>query len=197
MESTSRPQIIVLAGPNGAGKSTAAAHLLPEGMTFVNADEVAKCLPGYPSKAADIWAGRIVLERLDELEWQRADFAVETTLASRSLAPRIVRLRRSGYFFHLIFIWSPSADLSVQRVAERVRRGGHDIPEETIRRRYEAGIKNFFMLYRPLADTWAVYDTSQGQGDLPDLIAEGRMGEGVQAHEPHLWRRMQEGGSDV
>jgi predicted ABC-type ATPase len=191
---TSQPLVIVMAGPNGAGKSTAAAHLLPEGMTFVNADEIAKTLPDYPSRSADIQAGRLVLERLDELERQRADFAVETTLASRSLAARIARLRQSGYHFRLIFAFLPDADTAVRRVAGRVLQGGHDIPEETIRRRYRAGINNFFHLYQPLADKWSVYDTTQFAP--PTLIAEGIMGGSVRIVDPDSWRRMQEGGRD-
>ncbi len=192
---TSKPQVIVIAGPNGAGKSTAAAHLLPQGMTYVNADEVAKQLPGYPSKAVDIEAGRLVLRQMDELEEGRLDFAVETTLASRSLAARIVRLRKSGYQFRLLFIWVPSADFSVRRVAERVLRGGHDIPEETIRRRYQAGIKNFFSLYLPLADVWDLY-VNTIPGARPTMIAEGIMGEDVRVCEPHLWQLVREGVSD-
>ena len=180
-----QPQIIVLAGPNGAGKSTAAAHLLPRGTTFVNADEVAKTLPGYPSTAADIEAARLVLERMDELEQERTSFAVETTLSSRSLAPRIARLRRSGYRFQLFFLFVPNADLNVERVATRVRQGGHFIPEETIRRRHKAGIHNFFKLYRPLADGWAVYETIEV--GLPTLIADGRMDEVLQIEDPNLW----------
>lgn len=192
---TTTPQIIVLAGPNGAGKSTAAAHLLPERFTFVNADEVAKGLPGYPSRAVDLLAGRLVLERMDELEAARRDFAVETTLASRSLAARVVRLRRSGYRFHLLFLWVPDAAFSVERVAERVALGGHDIPEETIRRRYVAGIRNFFTLYRPLADEWGLY-INTALGERPRMIAEGIMGQDVQVHEPHLWRLVQSEVSD-
>jgi predicted ABC-type ATPase len=188
------PQVVVIAGPNGAGKSTAAAYLLPEGMTFINADEIAKTLPGDPSPAADLHAGRLALERMDELERQRADFAVETTLASRSLASRIDRLRRSGYQFRLIFLWSPGADFSVQRVAARVRAGGHDIPEDTIRRRYRAGIKNFFELYQPQADKWAVYDTKQL--GTPRLIAEGTIDLGAFILDPETWQRMWEGTTD-
>ena len=100
---------------------------------------------------------------------------METTLASRSLAPRIARLRRSGYEFRLVFLFVPNADFSVERVAGRVRQGGHHIPEETIRRRYMAGIKNFFALYRPLADSWAVHDTTKI--GCPAVIARGRMDE--------------------
>lgn len=183
------PQVIVIAGPNGAGKSTAAGWLLPKEMTFVNADEVAKILPGYPSRAADLEAGRIVLEQLDELERRRSDYAVETTLAGRSLAARVVRLRRAGYRFRLVFLWTLSAEFSRQRVAARVRAGGHDIPEETIRRRYGAGLRNFFALYQPIADKWEVYSSLQATAQL---IAEGIMGGEARISDPDLWHRMRE-----
>jgi predicted ABC-type ATPase len=182
-------QVIVLAGPNGAGKSTAAAHLLPPGIVFVNADEVAKTLPGYPSVAVDIQAGRLVLEQMDALERERKSFAVETTLSSRSLAPRIARLRRSGYWFRLLFLFVPTADLSVQRVMTRVRQGGHSIPEDTIRRRHGAGIDNFFSLYRPLADRWSVHDTTKV--GCPPIIAQGRMQEVDAVIDPALWSTLE------
>ena len=162
-------------------------------MIFINADEVAKGLPGYPSRAVDVQAGRLVRNRMDELEKARLDFAVETTLTSRSLVARIQRLRGSGYFFRLIFIWLPSADLAVQRVAERVRRGGHHIPEETIRRRYGAGVRNFFSLYQPTADHWGLYENTT-PGDPPLIIAEGIMRSDVRIYEPHLWQLAQQGG---
>ncbi len=145
---------IVLAGPNGSGKSTAASALLHSSVTFVNADEIARGLPGYPSRPVDLEAGRLALARMDRLAEIRADFAFETTLASRSLASRVTRLKSAGYFFQLIFLCAPNADFSVQRVASRVSAGGHDVPEETIRRRYRAGLVNFCELYRPLADRW-------------------------------------------
>jgi predicted ABC-type ATPase len=184
------PLIIVIAGPNGAGKSTAAAHLLPSEIPFLNADEIAKGLPGYPSQSADIQAGRILLTQMDNLEAQGTDFAVETTLASRSLAPRIARLRRSGYLFHLAFAFLPDPGMAVLRVAGRVRLGGHNIPEETIRRRYQAGLSNFFQLYQPMADRWFVCDTTRPSPLR--LIAEGRMGEAVQIEDPVSWNLMQE-----
>ena len=184
------PLFIVIAGPNGAGKSTAAAHLLPEGIRFLNADEIAKSLPGYPSQAADIQAGRILLSELADLEGMKADFSVETTLASRSLAPRVARLRRAGYEFRLAFAFLPAPEMAVSRVAGRVRQGGHNIPEETIRRRYRAGISNFFELYQPLADRWFVYDTTRPSPLR--LIAEGIMSEVVQIEDPVAWNLMQE-----
>lgn len=181
---THQPVVVVLGGPNGAGKSTSAEVVLPSGITFLNADEVAKTLPHYPSSAADLEAGRLVLERMDELERRKEDFAVETTLASRSLAARVRRLRSEGYLFRLIYVWSASAEFSVERVAERVRVGGHDIPENVIRRRYRASLRNLFELYLPLADLWDVHDNTGQEG--PRLIAE-RLQTGEVVHDPTLW----------
>jgi predicted ABC-type ATPase len=128
------PLVVVLSGPNGAGKSTAADQILPTELMFLNADEIAKTLPGYPSPGVDRQAARRILEMLDSLEERRAGFSVETTLASRSLAHRLVRLRSVGYVVRLIYLWTPSPEFSIWRVAERVRAGGHGIPEDAIRR---------------------------------------------------------------
>jgi predicted ABC-type ATPase len=186
---SSQPQVIVVAGPNGAGKSTAAAYFLPEEMTFVNADEIARELPGYPSPKTDRVAARLHLAKLDELEERRADLAVETTLASRSLAPRISRLRTLGYRFRLIFLYLPDVEMAVKRVAGRVLLGGHGIPEETIRRRYRAGIRNFFELYQPFADDWSVYHTIETAP--PKIIAGGIMNKMPLILNAELWSRMQ------
>jgi predicted ABC-type ATPase len=190
--SPSQPLFIVLAGPNGSGKSTSAATLLPPTVTFVNADEIAKDLSGYPSNRADVEAGRIALERMDQLAASRSDFAIETTLASRSLAVRAERLKRAGYHFRLLFLWSPSPDLSIARVASRVIAGGHNVPEEVIRRRYRAGLINFRELYRPLADSWMVYDNTRMSG--PEPIAEGRGLEVTNLARAELWTGFDEEG---
>ncbi len=165
------PQFVIIAGPNGAGKSTAAPALLPKSIPYINADEIAKALPPN-SINRDIEASRRLLEHCDRLEQERRDFAIETTLASRSLARRIQRLQRIGYQFNLFFLWLPNEDLAVQRVKERVRAGGHNIPEATIRRHYRLGLQNFVSLYRPLADLWAVFRNLQP--GAPELIASGR-----------------------
>ena len=111
-----------------------------------------------------------MLTRLKQLAAARESFAFETTLASRTFAPWIADLIKQGYAFHLIFLWLPSPDLAVNRVAERVRAGGHHVPEEVIRRRYVKGILNLFSLYMPIATTWRVYDS---EGSVPRLIAAG------------------------
>jgi predicted ABC-type ATPase len=119
--------VIVLAGPNGAGKSTAAPYLLRGalGVTeFVNADVIAQGLSAFAPEAVAVAAGRIMLARLRELASKRVSFAFETTLASRSFAPWLASVVAGGYSFHLLYLWLPSADLAVSRVADRVRFGG-------------------------------------------------------------------------
>jgi predicted ABC-type ATPase len=155
---------VVLAGPNGAGKSTSAPLLLRGTLgvsEFVNADVIARGLSGFKPEGAALAAGRVMLARLRELARGRESFAFETTMASRLLARWLAGLIAKGYRFRLVFLWLPSADMALARVAERVRMGGHAVPEETIRRRYDVGLRNFLRLYRPLAESWRVYDNSK------------------------------------
>lgn len=170
------PQAVIIAGPNGSGKSTVAGLLLPPSVTFVNADLIAQELTGIRGAFADINAGRLLIDRVEKLEAKRQDFAFETTLASKMLRDRVSRWRDIGYQVHLVFFWLASDDLAVRRVASRVRDGGHFVPEETVRRRFMSGLRNFFELYMPLVDTWRMYDNSQA--DEPQLIAKGN-GEGA------------------
>jgi predicted ABC-type ATPase len=125
-----RPSVVILAGPNGAGKSTVAPALLQGALAvneFVNADVIARGLSAFDPESAAIAAGRVMLTRIRELAEQRVNFAFETTLASRSFAPWLRELRASGYEIHILFLWLPSADFALDRVAERVRAGGHDV----------------------------------------------------------------------
>lgn len=167
-------KVIAIAGPNGAGKSTLAPALLRDmfGLTeYVNADTIALGLSAFRPERVAFTAGRIMLQRLRALANKGESFAFESTLASRSYLRWINELRQQGYDFHLLFLWLSSPDLAVARVSERVRLGGHDVPEEVIRRRYLKGIKNFFTLYQSVADTWAIYDNSESEKPL--LIAKG------------------------
>lgn len=193
MASGTAPSIIVLAGPNGAGKTTTAPALLRNRLgvlEFVNADVIAQGLSGFGPERAAIAAGRVMLTRIDELAQQRVSFAFETTLASRSFAPWLQRRIETGYQFHLLFLWLPSAAFAVERVADRVRLGGHGVPEETIRRRYAAGLRNFFDLYRPLATTWSMHDNSQ-PGTM-NLIAAGKGHRITRIPQEDVWKRIRE-----
>ena len=175
MELSPTPQIIILAGPNGAGKSTLAPFLLRDWlglMEFVNADVIASGLSAFEPERAALEAGRIMLRRLRKLAAQRKNFAFETTLATRSYANWLRQLVQEGWHVNLIFIWLDSPELAVQRVKARVAAGGHAIPEATIRRRYDKGVRNFFTLYQELAETWAVYDNSNSAQAV--MLAKGR-----------------------
>ena len=188
-----RPLVIVIAGPNGAGKSTTAPSLLRDALQvseFVNADAIAGGLSAFRPDSVAIPAGRAMLERMQHLAEARADFAFETTLASRSLAPWLARLKRRGYHVHVLFLWLESADLAVDRVAARVRVGGHDVPEGTVRRRYERGLRNLFHLYLPLTDSWQVFDNSRL--GPPRLVASGREEWAERVANASQWRRIVE-----
>ena len=180
------PNLFVIAGPNGAGKSTSAPELLRGARRvdeFVNADVIAK-----ETNVSDIAAGRMTLHRLTELANARKDVAFETTLSSHMLLPRIRAMQQTGYLFHLVFFWIPDADLAVQRVAARVRSGGHAIPEEVIRRRYERGLVNFFNAYAPAADSWLLVDNT-GRPP-PRRIAWRDVGDRIYVGDNPLWTKL-------
>jgi predicted ABC-type ATPase len=185
----SPPKIVILAGPNGAGKSTSAAKLLRGALKveeFVNADTIAQGLSAFAQDRVAFQAGRIMRKRLNELADARASFAFETTLASRTYATWLAGLRASGYKVHVVFLWLPSSDEAIARVAERVRTGGHDVPWPTIRRRYDAGLKNLLTLYMPLADTWQLLSNSDVRSPL--RIAVGGVHGPAQVFEPLTWQ---------
>jgi predicted ABC-type ATPase len=167
------PHVILLAGPNGAGKSAVAPRLLRGALgvhEFVNADTIATGLSAFSPESAAFQAGRLMLERLTELSKKRRNFAFESTLSARSFAPWLRRLKTRGYRVRIVFLFLPDPRLAIERVKQRVRLGGHDVPVTVVRRRYYAGVKNFFELYMPLADQWRVYDNS---GLTPRLVAVG------------------------
>jgi predicted ABC-type ATPase len=187
------PNVVVIGGPNGAGKSTAApmlVHGLCQIDDFVNADVIARGLSAFDPESASIAAGRVMLERLRELADHGADFAFETTLASRSFAPWIAGLIASGYVFRLSYIWVPSADVSINRVASRVAAGGHHVADDVVRRRYLGGLRNFFGLYRPMAHTWLVYQNPSGRPFR--LVAEGHRTETSVVYDGTAWQTIQE-----
>jgi len=182
-----QPIAIVLAGINGAGKTTASQKLLADKlavMCFVNADMIARGLNAIVPESAAVEAGQVMLNRLRELRTQRADFAFETTLAGKTYLSFLRQLRQDGYCVELYYFWLRSADLAVNRVQTRVRSGGHNIPEETIRRRYGRSLENFWIGYRREADSWFVYDNS---GFAPVLLAAGHRGDGPLVPEAETW----------
>lgn len=188
------PHVVILGGPNGAGKTTAAPALLRDALAvaeLVNADAIAAGLSAFHPERASFAAGRIMLARLRELAASGADFAFETTLASRTFAPWLETLRPSGYRISLLYLRLSSPELAVSRVAERVRLGGHLVPEDIIRRRYARGLSNFFAVYRPIADRWQVFDNSAASAPRP--VASGRGPCDDVISDPVAWKEMQDG----
>ena len=168
------PKIIVIAGCNGAGKSTIAPHLLRDAFglkDFVNADTIAQGLSAFSPESVALEAGRLMLKRLKDLAKERKSFAFETTLATRFYAKWLAELKTQGFEFHLIFLWLKSPELAFERVQIRVNQGGHNIPENVIYRRYFKGLRNFFGLYKPIANSWTIYDNSRFGN--PVIIAKG------------------------
>lgn len=163
------PTAVLLAGPNGAGKTTFINQFLRERAApfhFVNPDEVARDVPAGPNR--DLAAGRLVLARLEELTARGADFVLETTLATRSHAVRIRKWKSAGYRVELIYLSLPSIAASIARVARRVERGGHGIPEADLRRRFPLSLKYLETVYKPLVDHWKVYLGGDGAPELLD-----------------------------
>ena len=166
------PDFYLFGGPNGAGKTTLALKLLP-GMDcheFVNADAIARALSPFAPESVALQSGVLMMKRLRELATKNVSFGTESTLAARAWVPFIRDCRERGYRFNLIYVWLPDVEMNVGRVASRVRAGGHDIPEEVIRRRYDAGRRNFVELYKPLADTWRIFNNATLS---ETVIAEG------------------------
>lgn len=184
------PNVIVIAGPNGAGKSTLAPALLRDTfglLEFVNADTIAEGLSAFAPEDASFDAGRVMLGRLHELAAEGKDFAFETTLASRFYAKWLRGLQDAGYRVNLVFLWLEAVELAVERVRARVRAGGHDIPEGTIRRRYERGLRNLFELYVPVANSWRVFDAST---KIPKEIARFSETEGEKVFDEVQWKKI-------
>jgi predicted ABC-type ATPase len=163
-------RILIIAGPNGAGKTTFATEFLPNEADcplFVNADLIAAGLSPFAPEVAAVKAGRLMLQRILELAGSGESFAFETTLSGLVYSRRIPRWRAAGYRVTLSFLSLPSPEVAIARVAERVRQGGHDVPEPTIRRRFASGWRNFEGIYRQIVSAWSLYDNS---GPTPLLL---------------------------
>lgn len=163
-------KIIIIAGPNGAGKTTFARDFLPaeaQTLKFINADLIAAGLAPFNPDSASFKAGRLMLEEIDECAETGKSFAFETTLSGLTYLKKIAAWQALGYQVKLWFLSLPNADIAVSRVAHRVAQGGHNIPEDIIRRRFKAGLENFRNSYSKIVNSWALYDSS---GINPKLI---------------------------
>jgi len=167
-----KKNLYIIAGCNGAGKTTASFTILPEILNckeFVNADEIAKGLSPFQPEKVSFEAGRIMLNRINDLLYVNETFAFETTLATKSYKSKIIDAQRNNYTVTLLFFWLENIDLAIERVKTRVLEGGHNIETDVIYRRYKNGIKNLFEIYFSLVDEAMIFDNSYGK---PELIAE-------------------------
>jgi predicted ABC-type ATPase len=180
--------LYIISGCNGAGKTTASFTVLPEMLNcreFVNADEIARGISPFKPESVAIQAGKIMLNRIDELLQQQVDFAIETTLTTKSYLNTIEKAKSLGYEVTLLFFWLNDVELAIERVKTRVLEGGHNIPEEVIRRRYIKGVQNLQQFIKK-ADFWFVLNNSEEE---LFFIAEGNKSE-ISIFEMETWKKL-------
>lgn len=188
------PYLYIIAGCNGAGKTTASYTILPEMLgckEFVNSDEIAKGLSPFnaDSITVAVEASRIMYKRIRELIAAEKTFALETTLASRSIAKLLKGAQEKGYYVTLLYFWLNTPDLAVERVKNRVAAGGHNVTEVTVRRRYDAGIHNLFELYLPICDYWMITDNSLSP---MEIIAKGFRNEKEEIYKTAIYNKLKD-----
>jgi predicted ABC-type ATPase len=183
------PNLYIIAGPNGAGKTTFAKEFLPkyaQCKNFVNADFIAQGLAPFDSQSAQVRAGRILILRIRELAKKGEDFAFETTLSGKTYLSFLKKLKKKGYSIHLFFLWIPDVNLSLTRIKKRVANGGHNIPSADVRRRFHRSIDNFFTLYKPLLDSWMLFDNSR----IPPYLIANMQHENLKLFDEKLYKQI-------
>ena len=187
------PNLFVISGPNGAGKTTAAKVLLPEVFqvkTFINADLIAASISPASPESVALQAGRQMLAEIGTCLNEHITFVIETTLATKSYANLVQKAQRRGYEVVLVYFWLENPELAIERVARRVRNGGHNIPDEIVVRRYWNGIKNLIDLFIPIVDKWVIFDNSDYTAGHPVRIAEKLPDGNVIIENSTLWLKI-------
>ncbi len=182
----SSPNLYIIAGPNGSGKTTFALRFLPDYvkcLEFVNVDLIASGLSPFDPERAALKAGRIMLEQIHSLAERGLDFGFETTLSGKTYVRLLLGMKKRGYLIHLFFLWISNVELGLERIKLRVQNGGHTIPETTVRRRFGRSLPNFFRFYKPLVDSWTIFDNS---GNVPKMIAFEESGK-IEILDPDLF----------
>jgi predicted ABC-type ATPase len=184
--------LYIISGPNGAGKTTASYSVLPKILhckEFVNADEIARGLSPFNPESVAIEAGRLMLNRIKELLSRNESFSIETTLATRSYFRLIEKAHQQGYEVTLLYFWLKSPEQAMERVAERVSKGGHNIPQDIIVRRYYEGINNLFKIYMPIVDTWVLVNNSETPRNI---VASGGKNQATTVRNSVLFKKIEE-----
>lgn len=170
--------LYIIAGPNGSGKTTFAKKFLPlyaHCDNFINADLIAQGLSPFSPSVAAMKAGRLVLQEIQSLAAKGADFAFETTLSGKAYLSLLKELKNKDYRINLFFLWIPSADLALGRIKDRVAGGGHDVPAADVKRRFRRSTYNFLKFYRPLLDSWYLFDNSTSAHSLVAKEKDGKL----------------------
>jgi len=168
-----QPRALIIAGPNGSGKTTFASEFLVgewASETFINADLIAAGLAPFKPEEMSVKAMRLMAEIMHSCVKKRRDFAIESTLSGRTYVRLIKQWKKAGYAVKIVYLRIDTVDLAIKRVRTRVAQGGHDVPEEVVRRRFAQGWRNFQQIYQSLADVWQVFDAN---GPRPVLLAQG------------------------
>ena len=184
--------VYIIAGPNGSGKTTFAKKFLPnyaDCTNFINADLIAQGLSPFSPSLAAMKAGRLVLKEIQELADKGANFAFETTLSGKTYLSFLKALKNKDYQIHLFFLWIPSLNLALERIKDRVASGGHDVPAVDVRRRFRRSIENFLSVYKPLLDSWMLFDNSE---EKPHLVAE-KTGDKLSIKDTELYSKILRG----
>ena len=182
--------LYIIAGPNGSGKTTFARKFLPKYCThFINADLIAQGLSPFSPVVAAMKAGRLVLKEIEAMSGKGVSFAFETTLSGKTYLALLDKLKNRGYRVHLFFLWIPSSNLALERIKERVKSGGHNVPAVDVRRRFRRSIDNFFKVYEPLADAWMLFDNS---GEKHHLVAQKTDGKLI-VRDHDLYKKISKG----
>jgi predicted ABC-type ATPase len=181
------PNLYIIAGCNGAGKTTASYTVLPQILKckeFVNADSIAAGISPFQPETVAFEAGRVMLQRISQLIDERATFAFETTLSTKSYKETIKKCKAKGYTVTLLYFWLSSPELAIGRIKDRVSRGGHHIPDVVVKRRYKRGLENFFNIFMPLCDYWQILDNSTRN---VSIVAEGERKIDKFIYNTELW----------
>jgi len=184
------PNLYIIAGCNGAGKTTASYTILPEMLhcnEFVNADSIALGLSPFNPESQSFSAGRLMLKRIKQLMAEKVDFAIETTLTTKSYKQLILDAKSYGYIVTLVFFWISSSKLALDRIKIRVKKGGHDVPKEVVERRYKRGLENLFRIFIPICDYWIIMDNST---DNSIIIAEGNLNVDKKVYNNEIWGKI-------
>lgn len=185
------PIVYVIAGPNGAGKTTFATEFLPgfaNCLEFLNADLIAAGLAPFAPATQSLRAGRLLLDRIAELRERRSTFGFETTLSGKSYAKLLREMKSDGYRVVIYFLWLPTAEMAIDRVSIRVKRGGHHVPDEDVRRRHRTGLSNFFRLYSEIASDWCLVDGSR----MPAEFVASRIDGTLEIDKPDLFAQIRD-----